>query len=102
MDIMTAIVWGIERYSRPITYRILILIMHYKIRHYPIYLRKYMIDRWWNIKYFQSKRWSKELYKENMQLIAEISEDTKIPQHVLLSKYPDLGQIRIKRQCYLV
>jgi hypothetical protein len=38
-----------------------------------------------------SRRLYNERYKKNMQIIAQMSADTNVPQYVLISKYGDLG-----------
>jgi len=80
-----------EYYSRPIRYPIINLILKYKLRHWSVHNKYYIINRWWNIKYMTSRRLYNERYKKNMHIIAQMSADTNVPQYVLISKYGDLG-----------
>ena len=85
----------LEFYSRPVKYRVITLILRFKLRHWSVVNTEYILKRWWNIKYCENCRMKKERYRKNLYTIAELSQNTNIPQYVLLSHYKDLGNVDI-------
>jgi hypothetical protein len=76
----------------PIMDRVEISALSYRIRH--LGEKDYKISRFRRMQLYKYNKAQKEIYKENMETIAKISDETRIPQYILLETF-DLNRSMI-------